>query len=132
MGTLASPDVLVVEDDPDINELVGAYLELEGFACRRVLDGTSALREARNHPPALVVLDLMLPDVDGMEVCRRLRADDATRDVGVVILSALDDEEMREKARGCGVIEYMTKPFDPDALIDVVRQNVPAAAPAAR
>ncbi len=119
-------DVLVVEDDPDINEMIGAYLELEGFACRRFLDGTTALHEARRRPPALVVLDLMLPDVSGLEVCRRLRADEATRDVGVVIVTALDDAETREQARGCGVLEYMTKPFDPDALLDVVRENVPA------
>jgi DNA-binding response OmpR family regulator len=120
-------DVLVVEDDPDINEMIGAYLELEGFACRRFLDGTTALREARRQPPALVVLDLMLPDVNGMEVCRRLRADEATRDVRVVIVTALDDAATREEARGCGVLGYMTKPFDPDALLDVVRENVPAS-----
>lgn len=123
---MRTPDVLVVEDDPDLNEVIGAYLELEGFACRRFHDGATALREARRLPPALVVLDLMLPDVNGLEVCRRLRADEATRDVGVVIVTALDDAATREEARGCGVLEYITKPFDPDALLDLVRENVPA------
>lgn len=118
--------MLVVEDDPDINEIVGVYLELEGYVCRHALDGASALREVRRQPPALMILDMMLPDLDGLEVCRRLRADEATRDTRVVMLTALDDPRLRERAQALGVLEYLTKPFDPDVLLAVVRRYVPA------
>ncbi len=122
MEPTPSNDVLVVEDDPDLNETVGAYLELEGFEYRPALDGASALREAQSRCPSLVLLDLMLPDVDGLEVCRRLRADASTRDVPVVILSALNESRFRETARELGVCEYLTKPFDPDALLAAIRR----------
>ncbi len=122
-----SNDVLVVEDDPDLNETVGAYLELEGFGYRRALDGETALREVRRQLPSLVLLDLMLPDLDGLEVCRRIRADAATQGVPVVILSALNESRLREMARSLGVLEYLTKPFDPDMLMAAVRRNAARA-----
>ena len=120
---LESNDVLVVEDDPEINELIGAYVELAGFACRRVMRGDDALREARQRVPLLVVLDVMLPDLDGFEICRRLRSDKRTAQVPILMLTALDQDAMRVKANQCGVSEYMTKPFDPDRLMDVIRQR---------
>ena len=122
MQATPSNDVLVVEDDPDLNETVGAYLELEGFEYRPALDGASALREAQGRCPSLVLLDLMLPDVDGLEVCRRLRADPRTHGVPVVILSALNEVKIREAARELGVCDYLTKPFDPDTLLAAIRR----------
>ena len=114
-------DILVVEDDPEINELIGAYVELAGFSCRRVMRGDDALREARQHIPALIVLDVMLPDLDGFEICRRLRRDPATASIPIIMLTALDIEDMRCRARECGASEYMTKPFDPDRLMAAIR-----------
>jgi DNA-binding response OmpR family regulator len=116
-------DVLVVEDDPEINELVGAYVELAGYDYRAASDGSSALREARREHPALIVLDLMLPDVDGFEVCRRLKSEDETRRIPIVMLTALDREEHRRRGRECGAVAYLTKPFDPDHLLDAIRKN---------
>lgn len=114
-------EVLVVEDDPEINELIGAYVELAGYPCRRVTRGDDALREARAHHPLLIVLDVMLPDLDGFEICRRLRSERDTSDIPIVMLTALDQEEMRSRARQCGATEYLTKPFDPDRLMETIR-----------
>ena len=115
-------DVLVVEDDPEINELIGAYVELSGFSCRRVTRGNDAIREALKHPPILIVLDVMLPDLDGFEICKRLRLDPRTATVPIIMLTALDQSEMRARALQCGVTEYMTKPFDPDRLMAAIRK----------
>jgi putative two-component system response regulator len=76
--------------------------------------------------PGLVLLDLMLPDMDGFEVCRRMRANAATRDVPVVVLSALNEADSRRRAKELDVLEYLTKPFDPDALMDAVQRHVAA------
>ncbi|HZN65993.1 MAG TPA: response regulator [Tepidisphaeraceae bacterium] len=127
-------DVLVVEDDREINELVGAYAQIAGFGYRSALNGTSALEEVRRRPPALIVLDLMLPDVDGFEVCRRVRAEAEAQGKPIpviVILSALDGEKSKQQGRACGAVEYVTKPFDPDRLMDVIsRHAAPQPSPA--
>jgi DNA-binding response OmpR family regulator len=121
--TTGTADVLVVEDDPEINELIGAYVELAGYSCRRVLRGEDALREAHAHHPMLIVLDVMLPDLDGFEVCRRLRSASDTARIPVVMLTALDQEDMRVRAKQCGADEYLTKPFDPDRLLEAIRAH---------
>jgi len=115
--------VLVVEDDAEINELVGAYVQIAGFNYRRALDGQSALREARRNTPSLIVLDLMLPDTDGFEVCRLLKSEPGTANVPVVMLTALDREEHKKKGRECGAVEYLTKPFDPDRLMNAIKDH---------
>src|SRR5687768_5577567 len=94
-------DVLVVEDDAELNELVGAYVQMAGFTYRRALDGAAALREASQRAPSLIVLDLMLPDTDGFEVCRRLKSEPHTSRVPVVMLTALDHDEHRRKGLAC-------------------------------
>ena len=119
----SSDDVLVVEDDRELNELIGAYVEIAGYKYHRALDGATALREARTRMPALVVLDVMLPDTDGFEVCRQLKSDASTREIPIVMLTALDQEENRAKGRACGAAEYLTKPFDPDRLMRVIREK---------
>jgi DNA-binding response OmpR family regulator len=120
-------DVLVVEDDPDINELVGAYVQMAGFAYRAAHDGATALRQVSEHKPSLIVMDLMLPDTDGMEVCRQLKANPNTRQIPVLVLTALDQEEQRAQGRACGLAAYMTKPFDPDDLMDTIRRTASVA-----
>jgi len=116
-------DVLVVEDDAAVNSLVGAYVEIAGFKYRPALDGGTAIQEAINDVPSLVVLDLMLPDTDGFEVCRRLKHDQRTADVPVVMLTALNDEQSRRKGLECGAVEYLTKPFDPDRLLEAIKHH---------
>ncbi len=108
---------MVVEDDAEINALVGEYAQLCGFEYRSALNGISGLNEVSHRHPALVVLDLMLPDVDGFEVCARLKACDATRHVPIIFLTALNSPQTRERGLRCGALDYLTKPFDPDALM---------------
>src|SRR4029450_12318499 len=90
-------DVLVVEDDRELNELIGAYVQIAGFKYAAALAGAAALREARSRPPALVVLDIMLPATDGFEVCKKLKGDQSTRGIPVVMLTALNGEEHRRR-----------------------------------
>ncbi len=116
-------DILVVEDDPEINELVGAYVQLAGFDYRAAHDGASALQRVSERRPSLIVMDLMLPDADGLEICRQIKSDPQTRAIPVLVLTALDREEQRARGRACGIAGYMTKPFDPDDLIDTIKRT---------
>jgi len=113
-------DVLVVEDDPEINQLVGAYAELAGFRYRAALTGNAALAEVRRQPPQVIVLDLMLPDIDGLEICRRVRKEFNNGSVPVIILTALESEQTRRSGIECGAQEYLTKPFDPEQLMSTI------------
>jgi DNA-binding response OmpR family regulator len=115
--------VLVVEDDREINELVGAYAQIAGFEYRPALDGATALREAHDRIPAAVVLDLMLPDIDGFELCTRLKKESDTRNVPVIMLTALGSDDARRRGLACGATEYLVKPFDPDRLIDALSRH---------
>src|SRR5687767_5016385 len=92
-----SSDVLVVEDDTQINELVGAYVQIAGYQYRAALDGATALAAVRERVPCLIILDLMLPDTDGFEIARRLKSDEKTASVPIVMLTALDREEQRKR-----------------------------------
>lgn len=106
--------VLVVDDDPTVSEVVRSYLERAGFAVQHAADGESALTAADRTPPDLVVLDVMLPGLDGIEVCRRLRA---RGDVPVVMLTALGEEVDRVLGLEVGADDYVTKPFSPRELV---------------
>ena len=119
-GEGGNGNVLVVEDDSALNQLVGAYVELAGFDYRPALDGESALRAAGERLPSMVILDLMLPDIDGFEVCRRLKSAAQTSGVPVLMLTALAQDESRRRGLACGAAAYMTKPFDPDELIRAI------------
>jgi DNA-binding response OmpR family regulator len=116
-------EILVVEDDPDLNTLVGAYVRLAGFRYLRALDGQAGLREAQERHPSLIVLDVMLPDADGFEVCRELKADIRTTTIPILMLTALDHDEYRRRGLACGADEYMTKPFDPERLLTALRSR---------
>ena len=124
--------VLVVEDDPELNSLVGAYAQICGFHYLSALDGARALFEARENAPSAIILDLMLPDIDGFEICRRLKDDPTTSHIPVIILTALDDPGQRDKGRACGAAEYLTKPFDPDQLIQSISHYANHGDPAAK
>ena len=106
--------ILVVDDDPTVAEVVAGYLERAGFAVERAGDGPEALRLAGERWPDLVVLDLMLPGLDGLEVCRRLRA---AGPVPVIMLTARGDEEDRITGLEVGADDYVTKPFSPRELV---------------
>lgn len=117
----AAGEVLVVEDEADIRRLVVLHLEREGFRCRTAASGPEALQAVRAARPELVVLDLMLPGLDGLEVCRRLRADPATAGLPIVILTAKADEVERVVGLELGADDYVVKPFSPRELVARVR-----------
>ncbi|MEU4064608.1 response regulator transcription factor [Streptomyces wedmorensis] len=123
--------ILVVDDDPTVAEVVTGYLERAGFSVEHAADGLDALRRAGERWPDLVVLDLMLPGLDGLEACRRLRA---VGPVPVIMLTARGDEEERITGLEVGADDYVTKPFSPRELVlrvESVLRRGREAAPAA-
>ncbi len=112
------PRVLVVEDEPTIADAITARLAAEGFEAQQVHDGLVALERAAAWDPEVVVLDIMLPGLDGLEVCRRLQA---TRPVPVLMLTARDDEVDLLVGLGIGADDYMTKPFSMRELVARLR-----------
>ncbi len=109
--------VLVVEDDPRISELVALHLRLEGFVPMAVADGNQALERARSEPFDLVVLDLMLPGLDGLTVCRAIRRDSCNLDVPILMLTARDEESDKVLGLESGADDYLTKPFSVRELV---------------
>ena len=116
-----STRVLVVEDDLDIAELVARYLEKAGYTATRVSSGRDALDAVRAKAPDLIVLDVMLPHVDGLEVCRLLRANEHTATIPIIMLTARADESERIVGLEMGADDYLAKPFSPNELVARVR-----------
>jgi DNA-binding response OmpR family regulator len=114
----AAPRILVVDDDPTVSEVVARYLERDGYVVETLADGRTALDRALAEPPDLVVLDLMLPGIDGLEVCRRLRA---LAPVPIVILTARSQESDRIVGLELGADDYVGKPFSTKELVARVR-----------
>jgi DNA-binding response OmpR family regulator len=115
------PRVLIVDDEPDILELVEFKLSGEGFEVLRAANGLEALSKARCESPQVIVLDMMLPDLDGLLVCEILRAQPSTRDVPVVVLSALDRPGTGSRGAKIRVSHWLKKGSDLAALGDCVR-----------
>ncbi|MBL8920529.1 MAG: response regulator [Myxococcaceae bacterium] len=111
------PTILIVDDEPDLAGLVEFHLAQAGFGTAVATTAEQALQLAAKVKPALVVLDLMLPDLSGREVCRRLRADPATRGTAVLMLTARGDEHDRIDGFEAGADDYVTKPFSPRELL---------------
>ena len=122
-------DVLVVEDEPDIRHLIAHHLGREGFRCREVATGAEALRAVRTSIPDLIVLDLMLPEMGGLEVCRRLRGDAGTAAIPIIMLTAKSDEIDRVVGLELGADDYVAKPFSPKELVARVRAVLRRARP---
>jgi DNA-binding response OmpR family regulator len=111
-----APLVLVADDDEDILGLVSFRLERSGYEVAAAKDGEEALRLARELSPAVVVLDVMMPRLDGYEVTRRLREDEATRGIPVILLTALAQEADVARGFESGADDYLRKPFSPQEL----------------
>ena len=113
--------MLVVDDDAVIRQLITVNLELEGFEVFTAEDGFDCLEKVRELDPDVVTLDIMMPRMDGWETAARLREDPETAHVKVMLLSARAQEADLRRGRGLGVDAYLTKPFDPHAMLDMVR-----------
>lgn len=115
------PSVLIVDDDPSIRKLVATTLEdVAGFELVEAADGDEALELARKEAPAIVLLDIDMPGIDGLEACRRLRAQPQTAEATVVMLTAAADEEAERAAEDAGADLFITKPFSPLELLRLV------------
>jgi len=124
--TAQGQTVLVVEDEASIASFVALYLKNAGYAVKAVANGTDALAQVEAEQPALIVLDLMLPDMDGIEVCRRIRQ---RRDVPILMLTARDEDIDKIIGLEVGADDYMTKPFNPRELVarvkSILRRSTP-------
>ena len=117
----AKQKILIVDDDEHIAELISLYLTKECFECRIEYDGESALAAIPVFHPDLLLLDLMLPDVDGFEICREIRA---VKDVPILMVSAKKDDIDKIRGLGLGADDYITKPFSPSELVARVKAHL--------
>ncbi|HEX6702976.1 MAG TPA: response regulator transcription factor [Gaiellaceae bacterium] len=123
----SSPNVLVVEDEASIASFVSLYLKNAGYTVRTAATGSEALAQVAAQDPSLIVLDLMLPDIDGIEVCRRIRKGS---DVPILMLTARDEDVDKIIGLEVGADDYLTKPFNPRELVARVKSILRRAAPA--
>ena len=121
---MADTSVLIVDDDPVVRRMLQLTFESEGFDVITAADGIEALSAVRADRPAVMVLDIMMPKLDGMKVMRELKADDALRAIPVILLSAKATSLDIELGLRAGAADYVTKPCDPIELVDRVRNLV--------
>jgi DNA-binding response OmpR family regulator len=121
MASASSKKILIVEDEKDILHLVKHYLEKEGYRVSTAVTGAEGLKLAKSDHPDLLVLDLMLPGMDGLEVCKRLRADQPTAILPIIMLTAKAEESDTVIGLELGADDYVTKPFSPKALVARVK-----------
>lgn len=114
-------EILIVEDEAEIAQLIQLYLEKEGFSCRLCRDGMSALQVFQEQKPDLIVLDLMIPKLDGLEFCARVRQKPGSKDPFILMLTAKGEEIDRIVGLSTGADDYMVKPFSPRELVARVR-----------
>lgn len=114
--------ILVADDDPVILRLLEVNLGLEGFEVETAAGGEEALAQAKEDPPALILLDVMMPGMNGWDVARSLKGDRHTAAVPVILLSARAQDEDRRRGEELGVEAYITKPFDPAELAALIRR----------
>src|SRR5687768_17881777 len=121
MASGAAKKILIIEDERDILQLVQLYLEKEGFRTITATTGAEGLTSAKQHKPDLILLDLMLPEIDGLEVCKRLRSATETGMIPIIMLTAKAEESDQVIGLELGADDYVTKPFSPKALVARVK-----------
>lgn len=104
--------IIIVDDDPHAVEILTRMLEREGYNCLSASSGAAGLQLLAAQPVDVILLDIMMPEMDGLEVCERLRADETLRQIPVILLTAKDDMETRARGMALGVSEYLTKPIN--------------------
>jgi len=125
MGTLKGR-ILIVDDDPHAIEILTRMLGREGFTCLSAADGVAALRMVQQQAVDVILLDVMMPEMDGLQVCERLRQDDNLRQIPVILLTAKDDMETRSRGMALGVSEYLTKPVSKRELLGRIETQLHA------
>ena len=122
----------MADDDPVIVRLLQVNFRLEGYDVETASHGAEAVEKAKEAQPQLILLDVMMPGLDGWEVCRQLKQDDSTKDIPVIFLSARAQEEDRRRGLELGVVDYVTKPFDPGDLVALVGRCLAGDTPKAQ
>ncbi len=124
MNTASTPTVLIVDDDRINVRILDTMLQKEGYQTLTAGDGEEAYQIARDKQPDLILLDIMMPDVDGFEACVDLRQDQLTTDIPVIFLSALADSESKVKAFNIGAVDYVCKPFQREEVLARTRLHL--------
>jgi len=126
----ASPKILVVDDEPYMLRFIQILLERDGYSMIRAGNGGEAVEVAKRENPQLVIMDAMMPKMDGMSALRALKQDEATRSIPVIMLTANPHKFTREEAESLGATTFLTKPFSPTQLLSEVRRYAPPPDPA--
>ncbi len=119
---MAKKRLLLVEDEADLVEVVKIRLEANGYDVLTAIDGQQALDKARNQNPDLIILDLMLPKIDGYKVCRMLKFDEKYKHIPVIMFSARAQEADKKLGEEVGADAYLVKPFEPEVLISKIKE----------
>jgi len=122
---MAGKKILVVDDELDVQSILSFRLEINGYSVIVASDGEEGLEKIKNENPDLVLLDLMLPKMNGFEICRMVKFDDRLKGLPIIILSALDKEEDKKKALDSGADAYFLKPFDLEGLLTKIKLLLP-------
>ncbi|MCM8795052.1 MAG: response regulator [Candidatus Omnitrophica bacterium] len=119
---MSNPKILIVDDEPDIVQMISRRLKAAGYEVSTAYDGQQALDMVRETLPQLVILDLMLPKLDGYKVCRLLKFDERFKEIPVLIFTARANAEDIQLATECGASAYLNKPFEPHILLSMVEK----------
>ena len=122
--TESRPTILIVDDDEALTEVLSIRLQRQGFETTTANSGEDGLAKARSQRPALVVLDLRLPDMDGFSICQELADSPETCTIPVIILSGMDRPDILRRARAAGCSYFVHKPYDPNALLLLIREAI--------
>lgn len=123
---MAKKKILIIEDEKDIAEDIAVRLEVEGFQVVNAYDGKMGVDNAREKNPDLILLDVLLPKIDGFEVCKILKSSPKTEKIPILMLTSLSAVGDVEKAFNAGVNDYLTKPFEYDRLLKKIRKLLPS------
>ncbi|MBN2058011.1 MAG: response regulator [Candidatus Saganbacteria bacterium] len=116
--------ILIIEDYPATAEMIANILRSEGLDILTAVDGTSGLEKAKQNQPDLILLDIMMPEMSGFEVCEKLKVDAKTANIPIIIVSVRSTDENIKKGKSLGAIEYIPKPFDPFKLVEIIKKNL--------
>src|SRR5687768_1880712 len=119
--------ILIADDEEDIKTVLQMFLQSRGYEVITSFDGLDAIDQVRREKPDAVLLDIMMPLIDGFEVCRKLKADPATAQIPIIMVSAAGHAESVKKGLSAGAADYLVKPFEPEVLFKLLQKLIPAA-----
>lgn len=119
---MAKPKILIVDDERDLVEMIKLRLEAAGYETSEAHDGQEGLAKAHKEKPDLIILDLMLPKIDGYKVCRMLKFDEKYKEIPIIMFSARAQDSDKQMGKEVGADAYVTKPFEPQVLLDKIKE----------